>query len=65
MYYILCAYISDFRYVMQTPYGFAMRVETRLVRHISSRAAKRVNDKRATGINLSSFPADEVAISSW
>lgn len=27
-----------------------------LVTRISSRAAKRVNDKRATGINLSSFP---------
>lgn len=28
------------------------------------KAAKRVNDMRAMGINLSSFPADEVAISS-
>lgn len=32
------------------------RVDTRLVTRVSSRAAKRLNDKRATGINLSSFP---------
>lgn len=32
------------------------RVDMRLVTCISSRAAKRLNDKRATGINLSSFP---------
>lgn len=56
IYYFTCDIMSC-ELVMRIYIRDMRRVVIRgLVTRISSRAAKRVNDKRATGINLSSFP---------